>query len=230
MRWNFLTSFSSESGWTRIIRIVPEPLLLGATNTLFGSVRKADDEITVDDIKSSLRQQIRYHCRLSHISAHTSLWSVKLQAIVTLPMKDLVNEIQRFLGLEQIDITAEVEENHETVADDDLIPPKDLEKLTNRLSTAGSSILSRAQTQIQDDILRELDDVLVEELRVSKNLSAWPCESFWSVGDPAKDTATLSPIVSRISKAISPNCTAPFISCFVQRDKCEFKGDARCDG
>jgi hypothetical protein len=28
------------------------------------------------DLKAALRQQIRYHCRLNHISAHTALWTI----------------------------------------------------------------------------------------------------------------------------------------------------------
>jgi len=83
------------------------------------------------------------------------------------------------------------------------------------------------QKKATDDILKILDDVLLDEMKLSKNLTAWPCESFWTVGEPG-NRLELSPIISSISKAMSPNCTAPFTSCFVKKDKCEAKGDGKC--
>ena len=77
------------------------------------------------------------------------------------------------------------------------------------------------------DILKILDAVLLDEMKISKNLTAWPCESFWTVGEP-DNRLEISPIIRSISKAMSPNCDAPHTSCFVKRDKCEFNGDGKC--
>eukprot|EP00539_Tryblionella_compressa_P018495 CAMPEP_0178876318 /NCGR_PEP_ID=MMETSP0747-20121128/10230_1 /TAXON_ID=913974 /ORGANISM="Nitzschia punctata, Strain CCMP561" /LENGTH=120 /DNA_ID=CAMNT_0020543865 /DNA_START=121 /DNA_END=486 /DNA_ORIENTATION=- len=92
----------------------------------------------------------------------------------------------------------------------------------------GALLLSIVQSKSQEkDVLRILDDVLLDEMKLSKNLTAWPCESFWTVGEPG-NRLQLSPVISRISKAMSPNCSANFTSCFVKRDKCEFNGDGKC--
>jgi hypothetical protein len=72
--------YGKTHGYTRLIRIVPQPLLVGTTDTLIAAIKEVDDNeakhVTLDDIKASLRQQIRYHCRLNHISAHTALWTL----------------------------------------------------------------------------------------------------------------------------------------------------------
>jgi hypothetical protein len=83
--------YGKTHGYTRMIRVVPQPLLVGATDSLLAAVKEmaaqsssssaAVGDITVEDIKASLRQQIRYHCRLNHISAHTALWTIGEEAL-----------------------------------------------------------------------------------------------------------------------------------------------------
>lgn len=74
--------YGKTHGYTRLIRVVPEPLLVGATDTLVGVLDELSENggakqvVTLNDIKASLRQQIRYQCRLNHISAHTALWTI----------------------------------------------------------------------------------------------------------------------------------------------------------
>ena len=210
-----------HSGWTKIIRIIPNPLLLGATNALEAvNLDQGLDGITVNDIKSSLRQQIRYHCRLSHVAAHTSMWSLDLEELVGLSPEDLESEIRAFLELE--------EEENPALDEEQRLSSEEIEHLFFSMSSSASAILTHAQTTTKDDILKTFDDVLLDELRISKNLTSWPCESFWTVGDPSDNPQNLSPSITKIAEAISPNCTAPFTSCFVKRDLCEAKGDSEC--
>jgi hypothetical protein len=69
--------YGKTHGWTRLIRIVPQPLLVGATDTLHWSFQfENQTRVTFNDVKAALRQQIRYHCRLNHIAAHTAIWTV----------------------------------------------------------------------------------------------------------------------------------------------------------
>ncbi len=75
--------YGKTHGYTSLIRVVPQPLLVGATDSLLAAVKKMEENdpdfhgvVTLDNIKASLRQQIRYHCRLNHISAHTALWTI----------------------------------------------------------------------------------------------------------------------------------------------------------
>jgi hypothetical protein len=47
-----------------------------------------------------------------------------------------------------------------------------------------SSFLSHVQKEdITVNISTVLNQVLLDELSISKNLAAWPCASFWSMGD-----------------------------------------------
>jgi hypothetical protein len=216
--------YGKTHGLTRIIRVVPQPFVLGATDSLQGvltSGQESQNRITVDDLKASLRQQIRYHCRLNHIAAHTAMWTITTDELVNTPIEDLIEQIQAFL-----DLTREVLE----VAGGgtgDQAPPEDLKVAFTTTQSAGASMLAGIQTVSQDELMSMLDDVLMDDLRMSKNLTAWPCESFWTVGEPSSPLR-LSPITKRIAKALSPNCSDPSVSCFVQRDKCESRGDGVC--
>lgn len=138
--------------------------------------------------------------------------------------KDLVVMIQEFFNLEHDD----------TIADQFLVNGSNLddENSIAKLETMfakGALLLSVAQSKTSPgtNILQLLDEVLLEEMRISKNLTAWPCESFWTVGE-REAPLELSPMVRRISQDMSPNCTAPLTDCFVQRDKCEYNGDGKC--
>ena len=218
--------YGKTHGLTRIIRVVPQPFLLGVTNTLQKSLEfgQSQHEITLDDVKASLRQQVRYHCRLSHIAAHTALWTITVEELFNSPVPDLITRAQDFLGLERESL---IEEEKKQEQDDDLVPPEDMRGILKAIYTYGSSMLTFIQSLSRYDVLKVLDDVLIEELRISKNLSAWPCESFWTVGEPSSPLH-FTPLVARISKALSPNCTAPLTSCFVKRDQCEAAGDGAC--
>jgi hypothetical protein len=76
--------YGKTHGYTRIISVVPQPLLMGATDTLKAAVESlsslstpvSKNDITLNDLKAALRQQVRYTCRLNHIAAHTAIWSV----------------------------------------------------------------------------------------------------------------------------------------------------------
>jgi hypothetical protein len=92
-----------------------------------------------------------------------------------------------------------------------------------------AQILSYIQDSTHADVYTILNQVLLEELKLSKNLTVWPCPSFWSVGD-APNPSMISPLVQRLAKALSPDCADPFADCWVERDKCEDKGDALCQG
>ncbi|KAG7374248.1 hypothetical protein IV203_013343 [Nitzschia inconspicua] len=220
--------YGKTHGYTRLVRVVPEPLLVGATDTLVATINNINDygtkHITLGDIKSSLRQQIRYHCRLNHVAAHTALWTIGLEEVAEMRTEDLIDRVQEFLDLERDEAVADKimeGEANKGGAEENL---SNLEEMYSK----GALLLSVAQsTNPGQDILEILDQVLVDEMRMSKNLTNWPCESFWKVGE-AENPLELSPIIKRISQDLSPDCGAAFTDCFVQRDKCEYKGDGKC--
>jgi hypothetical protein len=67
---------------------------------------------------------------------------------------------------------------------------------------------------------------LLDELDSTQDLSSWPCKSLWDLDGLAMDA---SDVLSDNAKRFSPDCDAPFTSCFVKKDLCEMKGDAACE-
>jgi hypothetical protein len=155
------------------------------------------------------------------------LWTTTLEEIANDSVDDLIDHIQEFLGLDRENSMEEIIEEPEM--GEALVPPEDedVNGLYSSMASYGTIMMTFLQSMNSADILKTLDEVLLDELRISKNLTAWPCESFWTVGEP-NDRLQLSPIISRNARAASPNCTAPFTSCFVKRDRCEAKGDGKC--
>lgn len=90
-----------------------------------------------------------------------------------------------------------------------------------------AQMLSYVEQAARTDVHHVLGQVLSEELRSSKNLTVWPCPSFWTVGDDP-EPLVLSPIVQRLAKALSPDCNDPLAQCWVERDKCEARGVGAC--
>lgn len=231
--------YGKTHGYTRIVRIVPQPLLLGATNTLKAALESMPslslNDITLNDLRAALRQQVRYHCRLNHVAAHTAMWTIGVEDFAEMEMPFLVDSAQSFFGLDmdQDDLFRKVNSEYENGSlDDDKSNQEedDSDRLTalNKMLSEGSRLMSRLQAQNAEmDLLKTLDDVLLDEMHISKNLTAWPCESFWTVGEP-QNRLEISPLIRSISKAISPNCSAPYTSCFVKKDKCEAQGDGEC--
>jgi hypothetical protein len=147
-----------------------------------------------------------------------------LEEVVETQLEELVDMIQEFLDLER---DATVADKMLSADPSDSADENPMSKL-DEMYSKGALLLSVAQsTSPGQDVLQILDEVLLEEMRISKNLTAWPCESFWKVGE-ADVPLELSPIIQRISQDLSPNCTAPFTECFVQRDKCEYNGNGKC--
>ena len=61
-----------------------------------------------------------------------------------------------------------------------------------------------------------LADVLTNELSATQNLRAWPCRSLWVDMDDAA--------LVEAARALSPNCSRPFTTCSVGRDREEMFG------
>jgi hypothetical protein len=90
---------------------------------------------------------------------------------------------------------------------------------------------------------KSIRDAFAYEMERSSNLSVWPCPSFWegvdggiigSVEDRNNDNGdgddqTL--VLRRIAGEMVPNCSddEPFAQCTVSKDRCEMKGDAKCN-
>ncbi|KAL3938970.1 MAG: hypothetical protein SGBAC_006228 [Bacillariaceae sp.] len=213
--------YGKTHGWTKIIRVVPEPIMLGAADSLLAHYPEPAIP-PLEDIQASLRQQIRYHCRLNHIAAHTSLLTLSWNEVSESGLKELVGKVESFLDLEH--------------GEGDSSLDKELDSLTSERDKSASAIANRIFKMVNDvpgvDFMSYssiTNDVIKDEMKLSKDLTAWPCQSFWTVGEEEAGRLKLSPAISDIAKAMSPDCDSDMNDCFVKRDRCESKGDGECN-
>lgn len=186
-------------------------------------------DITIDDLKSVLRQFMRFHCRLSKLAAHT--------AILTINLNDFIDN-EEYTNQKLYDFIKaspdgkDVEPNPEDeVADLQMAMNGGMDEigmLSGELDFV-SKILTRIQAESHGSIkvLEVLDRALRDEMKKTNDMTKWPCESFWTVGEPGHETE-LSQFATKVARNFSPNCTDPLADCWVARDKCEAAGDGVC--
>jgi len=253
--------YGKSHGLSKIIRLVPRPVLLQVADALSGSLLPDESvrDVTLEDVKAALRQILRFHCRLSAVAAHTPVLSIDLTDLLADrsggQQQQQQNQNQKQSVIERIEsflMPNEVAERDGKNQGDDLAMeyvPDDDSDLFETQEAFGTQLLTHVQSTLSSatskrllekrNLLRVLDDVLVDEIRASKNMTIWPCPSFWTVGEEP-EPLRLSPIVQRIAKALSPECGPPApqdsnsnnnlkVSCFVARDVCESKGDGVCN-
>lgn len=219
--------YGRSHGLTKIVKFMPQPVLLqviDAFKALLGPKPQSINTVTLEDLQVGLLQIMRFHCRLSHVAAHTASFSID--------PKTLVNHTQLGLSLRDFmapatsttkDVPSRDDDDAAVTADDDEM------RVIYDQKSIGASILTRLSEQLTNGgatttILELLDGVLQQEMERTKGLTAWPCPSFWEAPAPLQ----LSDLTKKLAAALSPDCDDPYASCFVQRDKCEAAGDAVC--
>ncbi|GAX16528.1 hypothetical protein FisN_7Lh250 [Fistulifera solaris] len=213
--------YGKTHGLTQVIRFIPQPLLLQVTDALQSLLQHGETHaiITLSDLKAGLRQILRFHCRLSHLAAHTALLSVAEKE----DEEEISSVLQSFLFPDEKPPEPNNNNNNNTyIGNDD-----DPDALYQVHAADGTQTLTHVQSLSRVNVLNVLDQVLLDELQHTRNLTIWPCPSFWSAGD-APDPTKISPLVQRLAQALSPDCEDPYAKCWVERDKCEAVGDARC--
>lgn len=210
--------YGKTHGYTKIIRLVPSPLLLQATDALTASLNVGETyhSVTIQDLQAALLMILRLHCRLSHVSAHTALLSVSYMDLLGEPSK-ILEQLRHFLN----PTTKNDSEQQQHNGDDDLEfqPDDDQIGMFEAEMAYGTQLLTQLQ---HADILQEMDALLVKEMQETKQFTKWPCPSFWQHNVP------LSKLGQRLAQALSPDCDDPYAKCSVPRDRCEFHGDAVC--
>ena len=211
--------YGKSHGLTRIVKLKPQPILLQVTdalNALLSPTQNAET-ITFEDLQVGLLQIMRFHCRLSHVAAHTASLTIDAETLLNttklgLTLRDFITP-EKALGTTLGEDTA-------VAADDD-----EMRVMFDQQSSA-ATILTRLAEQAGggEALWKKLDDVLQEEMKRTKDMSVWPCPSFWEAPPPLQ----LSDLTKQLAWALSPDCDDPYVSCFVQKDKCEAAGNPSC--
>ena len=179
--------YGKNHGYTRIVRLAL-PLLSSVAASTQGA-----------PAAESLAQHIRWHCRVSHVAAHTAQLTVRSASDLT----DVVERrltTERLLSFVGIKVAPDLlDEGERTFA-----------PVLKALQAADASI------DALDASRWRLSDVLANELSATQNLRAWPCRSLWVDMDDAA--------LVEAARALSPNCSRPFTTCSVGRDREEMFG------
>lgn len=242
--------YGKSHGWTKIVRVLHSPLIQETLEALSEEMdsRHGDNLFSSslslqsshhdtshgsqhqDETRLSkgMRQVIRFHCRLSHVAAHTAVYNLDLSSSSLL--EDVMRIVERLVAhprrpslsstdgrdlehLDSRDPMARVKSYlREALSGDHIVWNQDT--ITESSSTSLTT---------QEDIMEELQHTLQDELDSTNGLKKWPCKSFWDVKGIDTDE-TLRQMASKLS----PDCNAPFTKCMVQRDWCEMNGKVKC--
>ncbi len=192
------------------------------------------------------------------VSAHTAMVTLSLKDVLKDPagaLDRVLSFVRRddweWEGREEL--PEKKEEEKRGALDDRLVVDRDelLRALLDRTSLvvdSASSFYADSGGGGVDAYRKSIRDAFSYEMERSSDMSAWPCPSFWegiddgviSGGHPGSvegrnndngdgDDQTL--ILRRISGEMIPNCSddEPFARCTVNKDRCEVRGDAKCN-
>ena len=224
--------YGKNHGFTKIIRVMNGPLLLDVLGSWvdLNKYNKGDDEklLDIESMKQSLRQIIRWHCRLNHVAAHTTMFNVNLIS------ETLVQDMQ--------DIIKSIVEDPERAHEAKQVKKLHDEQLSRAYRSIEDSQVYSLVTSEMDDALKDanvfqrdgrdmkiLAKVLKNELDQTNDLKKWPCQSFWDVTDGTMyRSQVMGDFSKELANKLSPKCSNPHTKCTVKRDKCEETGDALC--
>eukprot|EP01039_Chlorochromonas_danica_P000576 gene576-620_t len=187
--------YGRNHGWSRIIRLADRiPLQASRMIEQENSSPLVVDERVLKQYATQVRQLTRWHCRLNHVAAHSTMLTIYVEDLIARP----ITEIQRlasFAGIRASD--ADIRNLLESKF------PSFLEFLTSS-SHRSSPSLKHLQTVSEETIK--------DELLLSKNLTEWPCRSFKELED-----AGIVLQKSRYFK-LAANCSLPYVKCTIRFD------------
>ena len=179
--------YGKNHGWSRIIRFVtkvPEHavVLLERQGAPGASLDK-------DKYSRQIKQLMRWHCRLNHVAAHTSMLSIFVEDFIERPTVEMY-KILSFLGIRpsQVDIEAALEQ----------MGAESIKKLSENFSgTIPEHLVSTAADALRESTAR---------------MHKWPCDSFQQL---EVDGAPALPIPA---SALAPDCKHEAVTCSVPVD------------
>jgi len=214
--------YGKNHGWTRIVRFVhrvtPQAASLlrrmqtsepsGDTTTTTATAAATASDFAASGITPSLyelqvRQLIRWHCRLSHVAAHTRMLTVYADDLAIRPVPEIY-QILSFVGYRgnRGDILDAVKAMHAQV-----------------IQELGVAQLSTQGTLVQHEVDASLSEAgvkaITEEMSHTDGLQKWPCQTFNHLVSTSKESARL-PLKAA---TLAANCSGEYVICSVPVDK-----------
>lgn len=172
--------YGKNHGWGRIIRIYSK-LPEHALRILERSNKKNPSK---NLYATQIEQLMRWHCRLNHVAAHSSMLSIFVDDFLERPVVELY-KILSFMGVRpsQYDIEEAME------------------------SMEGRQALT-ALSESFGDVPRELIATAASQIgATTKKLSKWPCDSFRELESTSGERLPLP------CKTLHPDCDNDLVSC-----------------
>lgn len=235
--------YGKSHGFSKLIRItLPQPLAL-MDASVYEKLRTTTEDGVIEDLNQSKLAKItaptkseiesvvklimRWHCRLSHVSAHTSMISVNLNDALKDPTT-ILHHILKFVfaddweweGGNKDKVWKEIDAGEEAAAFIDSESTRTAESCLLKRAIDDTKIVQKYMEQALDESLLHLvQNAFIEEMDLSEDLTHWPCPSFWKGVDKLQ-----------LNTGLVPDCREdhPWIKCTINRDKCEMKQDPEC--
>ncbi|KAL7533413.1 hypothetical protein ACHAXR_005217 [Thalassiosira sp. AJA248-18] len=168
------------------------------------SLRDALDEIklgrnlsppAVGTLGKILQLVLRWHCRLSHVSAHTAMLTVSLEDVVKDP-KNILASILGFVWREDWEWEGHggkhnhqgalpprnggwTREAEDLVIGDDHRGDSSLQRLMGRTARILQESTSSARDGNSSSFSKAIQGAFASEMKRSSGMTSWPCPSFW---------------------------------------------------
>ncbi|KAL7495423.1 hypothetical protein ACHAWT_003866 [Skeletonema menzelii] len=255
--------YGKSHGYSKLIRVVTLPLPLAVNDAYYYSMNDLTDNYSNEGSNGSFVIQnlgaildetklkytakpssqtvgsitellLRWHCRLSHVAAHTAELTLTLDNILKHPT-DTLETILTFVWRQ--DWEWEGHNHNENKSEERDLYPKIWKGAAEEfVASKGGSLqplLYQLSLLLQDGLLSSdatlfgdtLQRSFANEMTKSKDMSSWPCPSFWDGVDNDYSGAAY-----KIANEMTPNCKDddPYARCTVKKDRCEVKKDAIC--
>lgn len=255
--------YGKSHGYSKLIRVVTLPLPLAVNDAYYYSMNDLTDNNSNEGSNGSFVIQnlgaildetklkytakpssqtvgsitellLRWHCRLSHVAAHTAELTLTLDNILKHPT-DTLETILTFVWRQ--DWEWEGHNHNENKSEERDLYPKIWKGAAEEfVASKGGSLqplLYQLSLLLQDGLLSSdatlfgdtLQRSFANEMTKSKDMSSWPCPSFWDGVDNDYSGAAY-----KIANEMTPNCKDddPYARCTVKKDRCEVKKDAIC--
>lgn len=198
--------YGKNHGWSRIIRIVR--CLIPHAYSLVADKYQPNNKQFKELFDRQIKQLMRWHCRLNHVAAHTSMLTIFTEDLVSRPSFEL-EKILSFIGfkLSRAEVAAIAESASQRAAL--------LNVLTQTASADAGLSDPQSLLRIPADLYDTATSSIQTEMQASKELTKWPCQMFRPLhkGESAPWKLPLS------SPNLAANCTGKFVKCSVKFDQ-----------
>lgn len=233
--------YGRNHGMTKIVHILSSWMRVAVADAIYSTEKNNGDNFSDDDMVrpseeenvAVLKQLVRWHCRLGHVSAHTSLLTVPLADIIS----DLVGSVSKVLRFIDKDLETNIMEQHKS--EENMKFEEKVNAILDEKKLTSVALFENALIDIEEKSIASLllspssshniqsdpfDLALKEELEKSNNLKNWPCDSFWNL--EISEQTSSAPFL--VGDKLIPDCSNEFVTCSINKDKCELKRMSSC--